>query len=155
MSFSQLTKKKIFLTATFVCESFLIVVLIVSSLIHLSGPFFFLESALRYRVLEAAPLSMILPVVMFLQLGLAASMIIQFAPRTSLLITAAMFLTFSFLQISVLLRGIKASCWCYGSASGLIDIGSILQLLILVAICLILAFFKFSENAPAPGVDHV
>ena len=97
---------------------------------------------------------MVLPVVMFLQLGLAASMIIQFAPRATLLISAVIFLTFLLLQISVYVRGIKASCGCYGSASGLIDIGSIMQLFALCAICMALVYFKSSQQKQVPSLGH-
>lgn len=122
------------------CEIGIGILLLVAVLIHLSGPFFFLESAARYQILDATSLAYLLPFLVSLQFVLAICLLVRFAPRLSLLLVGLMFAVFMLCQLSVLLRGLTADCGCFGSASDAIGAFSILKLLALVILCFSLAW---------------
>lgn len=89
-------------------------VLMLSGLPHLSNPYYFLGSVYRYELISpgiAQSVAMVLP---FLQLVLAACLILRFFHFAAHAITLMMLMVFAIIQISVKIRGLDISCGCFG-----------------------------------------
>jgi hypothetical protein len=113
--------------------------LLVSVAIHVSSPYLFLETAIRYQILTPAVLTWILPALVGVQFGLACCLLTRTNRCNSLYASSLLFLIFLGAQISVLSRGILTDCGCFGSVSETVGVLSALKLAGLTLLCLLLA----------------
>lgn len=118
-----------------VLDTVVAAMLLVSVLIHLSGPYFFLEAAARYQIFSSDYLVFILPFLAAVQFVLALCLLIRYESKITLFLAGVLFWGFMACQLSVLVRGISADCGCFGSASEEISVVTILKLALLGALC--------------------
>ncbi len=127
---------------------------LISGLIHLSGPYFFLEAALRYELFGVDVLIWVLPILAAAQLVIATALLVGFAPRVCLVISGIMFSVFAVAQLSIIFRGISASCGCFGSVSSQVGLFSVAKLLALLVLCFAFALRTPNSNIEAGGASR-
>ena len=120
--------------------------LLVSGLIHLSGPYFFLETAIRYQILSPSILVWLLPILVALQFILGICLLARFTLANALLCSGVLFLLFALAQISVLIRGISTGCGCFGSQSEIVGFMSVAKLLALSFGCLAFGNYRSGQD---------
>jgi hypothetical protein len=101
-----------FATARFV----LCVTLVVAAGGKVANPYSFLTALYDLRLIGPEAARVVAVVLPFCELGLAACLLSGFALRGAMLCTAALFALFVFVLSSVVIRGIVASCGCFGTA---------------------------------------
>lgn len=90
--------------------------LVRSAVAHLNNPYFFLSTVLRYQLtgpLVGQAVAVLLP---FLQLTIAACLVLRVWVGSALAWTVGLSLLFLFAQGSALVRGLKIGCGCFGAA---------------------------------------
>lgn len=125
------------------CEMLLGSMFIVSSLIHFTGPYFFLEAAIRYRIVNGDVLVWLLPFLTGLQFSIGICLVFGLARRAALISAASILFMFLVSQLIVLFRGIEVSCGCFGTSSHKVDVISVSKLFLLVLVC---GFLVWSMN---------
>ncbi len=103
-------------------------ILVISALIHIAGPWFFLEAATRYRILPVTALVWVLPFLMAIQLVSGTALVFGLFRGGVLWVAGGLFACFLLAQVCVLCRGIQVICGCFGSASHAVSVWSVLQL---------------------------
>ena len=143
---------KLFRSHFFACvlETGIAAMLLISVLIHLSGPYFFLESAARYQILNVDYLVFVLPCLAALQFVLAICLLTRYESQITLFLVGALFLGFMVCQISVLIRGITTDCGCFGNASESIGVFTVTRLALFGLLCFAAATFR-----PTSDTDRV
>ena len=118
--------------------------MIVSSLYHLSNPYFFLESILNYQLLPSWPRHLSWLVASFFMFATLISglsiMLNQFRPAVFWFGTT-LFFVFSAAQVWALSLDKDIACGCFGPSSHPIGVGSVSFAIALTLACLYLAIF--------------
>jgi len=112
--------------------------LIVSGLIHLAGPYFFLEAVLQYQLVRGLPAQFVAMIVMVssVVLGTAIVFYSRLSP-ISLGLSAVLFLSFVVAQVSAVARGLNIACGCFGATNhqiGWMSIGLSISLCIIASV---------------------
>ncbi len=95
--------------------------LVSSAVLHLTNPYFFLGSVLRYE-LTGPTLSMFIATVLpAASLVVGCLLVLGFWQRIGLMIAAFLFIVFGIAQWSVLLSGRIIACGCFGAFSEVIS----------------------------------
>lgn len=126
---------------------------IVSSLIHIAGPYFYLESAIRYQIASGDFLSLAIPFLTALQLVAGTSLLLGLFRRPALAWSGILFLGFCVAQLTVLWRGIEVSCGCYGTSSSQVSIESVMQLLLMFLLATTLFWFARTNEESSTNED--
>jgi len=120
--------------------------LIVSGLIHLAGPYFFLEAVLQYQLIRGLPAHFIAMLMMVSSVVLGTAIV--FFPRmgpVSLGLSAVIFLSFVVAQVSAVVRGLNIACGCFGATNhqiGWMSIG------LSVSLCTIASVMYWKVSIP-------
>lgn len=130
-------------------------ILLFSAIEHLSNPYAFLLSVLRYSVVSgtlAEWTAMVLPAFQF---SLAIVMLSFSLPRLSSTLAACLLLFFTLLQMSALIRELDISCGCFGSFSESISWWTVGRNLALLSVCLLLCVLAFRRPVEKPELTEL
>jgi len=124
--------------------------LIVSGLIHLAGPYFFLEAVLQYQLVRGLPAQLVAMTVMVssVVLGTAIVFYSRLGP-ISLGLSALLFLIFAVAQLSAVMRGLNIACGCFGATNhqiGWMSIGLSVSLFVTASVM----YWKLSKPVQPP-----
>ena len=102
-------------------------VFLVSSLPHLTNSYYFLSSVFQYKLVGATVGELTAIVLPFLQLCVSICLLTRIYVGGSLLVSSGLFLVFTIIHASVVVRSMSISCGCFGpSHTSPIGIGSVL-----------------------------
>ncbi len=117
--------------------------LILSSVLHLTNPYRFVESVGNYRIVAGTFAVLVGSYLPFIQLVCGISLICGIFTRGANIVAVALAVTFCFAQASVLVRGLDIECGCFGTYSS--DVG-FTSLISAAAMLILSGFLVVSES---------
>jgi hypothetical protein len=139
----------------FIVGLFVAAVFLVSSLPHLTNPYYFLSSVYDYKLVGATNGEAVAIVIPFLQILISACLLLRVYVGGALLASSGLFAVFTYVHASVIYRSMTISCGCFGPRYvAPIGKGSLLFVVaLLVASITGYACFLFSRS-PIIGLSH-
>jgi Methylamine utilisation protein MauE len=126
----------------------LAVCLLASSWFHLSNPYAFVADIHNYGLTPASASVLLAAVLPYLQIGLAACLLVPTCSQIASLFCSLLFLTYFSAQVIALMQGNETSCGCFGGFSERISFWTIG----LAALLFLLAVFGYRHgNLDDPG----
>lgn len=111
--------------------------LLISAFAHLSNPYQFFSSILKYDLLPSPAAKLSAACLPFVHLAVAGLLLTGVAQRTAFQLGAALFATYGVVQLSALVRGLKVDCGCFGPSTSLIGPQSILLAMGAAILCIV------------------
>jgi uncharacterized membrane protein len=100
------------------------IVFLMSSIPHLLNQYDFLDSVLKYKLLPFRAAELIAAYLPWMQVTIAACLFFAVFRRAAWSVSLALFLAFFAAQISLLVRGLKINCGCFGTSDNPISVVS-------------------------------
>jgi uncharacterized membrane protein YphA (DoxX/SURF4 family) len=85
-----------------------------SAVLHISNPFLFLESFLRYDLIGGYSALLLASVLMWMSLTVGLALVVGFGRRGALILAGCLFAIFTIAQLIALSRGMVIGCGCFG-----------------------------------------
>jgi putative oxidoreductase len=107
-----------------------------SFLAHVANPYAFYTAILNYRIVGPSSAQWVAVFLPFLQFAVAMCLLTGLTGRTARLMGVALFLLFTAVQLTAIIRGLNINCGCFGQAErgiNMVTIGETFVLLLVGA----------------------
>ncbi len=106
------------------CTLVVVASLLVSGIKHILQPYFFAHTIASYELVPRGSLGAMMVIIPGLQLAIGLSLLTGVVGRAGFYSAAWLFVSFGLAQASVLVRGLKVDCGCFGFSSSEVTLGS-------------------------------
>jgi len=117
------------------CTLVVVASLLVSGIKHLLQPYFFAHTIASYELVPRGSLGVMALIIPGLQLAIGLSLLTGVVGRAGFYSAAWLFVSFGLAQASVLVRGLKVDCGCFGFSSSEVTLGSAILPWVLALAC--------------------
>jgi len=117
-----------------------------SGLLHASNPYFFMHSVASYRIVPESIVGMIGLFLPHLLIVVGVCLCFDWMIETVLPVALVIAVVFIAAQLTVLVRGMKIDCGCFGSTVSPVSVRSLMPSLFITAVCLLRLFLYQSQG---------